>query len=110
METKDKVSDRHTSSIREKLLLGRYIERQQEKFREVLTRGTNPHRGKPTVKLLNEDYGDSWRLNDRSFYSRRLGLIREIFQLAEDQRRVGDEEAVAREIEKERQRKGKYLN
>jgi Transcriptional activator of glycolytic enzymes len=67
-------------------------------------------RGKPAVKLLNEEYGDSWRLNDRSFYSRRLCLIREIFQLAEDQRRVGDEEAVAREIEKERQRQGKSLN
>lgn len=67
-------------------------------------------RGKPAVKWLNEEYGDSWRLNDRSFYSRRLGLIREIFQLAEDQRRVGDEEAVAGEIEKERQRRGKSLN
>ena len=45
-------ADRHTSSMHEKLLLGRYTqlikfyERQQEKFKEAFTRGTNGYRGR----------------------------------------------------------------
>jgi hypothetical protein len=45
-------ADRHTSSIHEKLLLGRYTqlikfyERQQEKFREIFTRRMNAYHGR----------------------------------------------------------------
>jgi hypothetical protein len=37
---------KHRTLVGEKLLLGRYTQRQQEKFRKALARGTNPHRGR----------------------------------------------------------------
>ncbi|KAN0071592.1 hypothetical protein V8E54_010188 [Elaphomyces granulatus] len=63
-------ADRHTSSIHEKLLLGRYTqlikfyERQQEKFREALTRVANPYRGRKPLddQLSLQEEHDERRL------------------------------------------------
>ena len=64
--------------------------------------------GKPSVVVLNERHGCSWRHSDKNAYSRRKKLIDEICKTADAQHK--DPVEIAQQFEDERLSKGKSLN